>query len=154
MKKTTFILMIGAICLLCASCKIDDTTTDPRDAIVGTYTFTQTGSYSLLSITESVDTEGSFDIDKNTSTTTGLVFHGNDFLIKEGWVAGKNTMQIAQIKASEPISGYTANYTVTFSPCEVFNKNFTAIGTINGSVYVSGTYYPITGTVSITAKGR
>ena len=153
MKKTTFILMIGAICLLCASCKIDDTTTDPRDAIVGTYTFTQTGSYSLLSITESVDTEGSFDIDKNTSTTTGLVFHGNDFLIKEGWVSG-NTLQIADAKKTFVESGVTFTYTVKYSPCTVVYKTFTTTATISGSVSYNGQSYPLNGKVSLTAQSR
>lgn len=154
MKRLTFILT-SVLCILCCSCEKDNNV-DVRDNVIGHYSYTQVGSVTATigsqTVTESLDSEGTFTIDKNTSTTTGLYFYGSD-LLKEGWMSG-NTLQIADAKTTFVESGVTFTYTVKYSPCTVVYKTFTTTATISGSVSYNGQSYPLNGKVSLTAQSR
>lgn len=158
MKKTA-LLLFGALCLLCASCEKEEESwnVDARDAVVGRYSYTQVGSYTVTingqTVTESLDSKGTFTIDKDYSSAAGLKFYDSD-LIKSGWIANKNTLCISTVKDSYTESGVTISVTVEYSPCKVVNKTFTTIATVSGTASYSGNYYPITGRVSLTASGN
>lgn len=153
-KKTTLFLF-GALCLLCASCEKEDG--DARDAIVGRYSYEQVGSYTVTidgeTVTESLDSKGTFTINKDYSSPVGLKFYDSD-LIKSGWIANENTLCISTVKDSYTESGVTISYTVEYSPCKVVNKTFTTIATVSRTASYSGNYYPITGRVSLNASGN
>ncbi len=157
MKKTHLILA-SVLCLLCASCEKEQE--DARDAVIGGYSFTQSGSatisYQGTTVTTlPLDDEGNFHIDKNTSTTTGLYFYGgNDFLIEEGYIANGNTLVISDVHVSDTFDGLPVNYTVKFSLCEIVNRTFTVEAIVSGSLIYDGTSFPVNGRVLIHAQGR
>lgn len=149
MKKTTLFLF-GALCLLCASCEKEDG--DARDAVVGSYSYIQVGSRTITkdgkTQTESLDSKGTFTIEKDNASSVGLKFSGSD-LIKTGWIANKNTLCISAVKYSyTDESGITTSYTVEFSPCKVENKTFTTTATVSGAASDGSN---ITGSISLTA---
>ncbi len=152
MKKAT-LLLLGAICLLCASCEKEET--DPRDAVVGRYNFTQTGSATIAGLGMiSLDDTGTFTISKNTSTTTGLYIDGRNFVPNSAWIAGTNTLCLGDATGTYTVNGIPFKYTVAFSPCQVHEKTFTVLGTITGSGSYGGTTYSGSGTISITATSK
>ncbi len=154
MNKLKFFTALCCAALLLASC--EEEKTDARDAIVGRYTYTQTGSVTISDTisqpqTISLDDKGAFVFSKNTSTTTCMYVDGRDVAITSAWVAGTNTLCLGDATGTYIVDGVSYEYTIAFSPCQVYNKNFTVIGTISCSE--SGGKKG-SGTISITANSK
>ena len=164
MRVKEYILALATFMLGCAACSTNNppevgAPVDPRDAFVGTYDYTSTGSLNFVILGKSsslpLNNNGSFDIVKegqeNKVAIVGAIIGEKDSI--HAVVAG-NQLALENNAASYTESGLTIQMELDYDNATLTGNTLVWSANIAGTATYSGLSADCTGNIFVTATKR
>ena len=157
MKSIANLLFAVLVAFTVVSCNKKDKDVDPRDEFVGAYSFTQTGSASLLS---NGSTIGTIPMNGAGNLVCSKVGTGNQVKLTgdivadvDGTVSG-NTLVLNPTTLTGSTSGFSMQYTINYQPATKNGNTVTCLADINGAAQGNGTSAIISGKITLVASKK
>ena len=154
MKRIANWLLAALVVLTVVSCNKD---VDPRDEFVGRYSFTQTGSASLLSNGSNI---GTIPMNASGMLVCSKVGTGNqvkltgDIVAEVDGVISGNTLILTPTTVTGTSSGFTMQYTFNYQPATKNGKTVTCLADNSGTAQDNRTSAIVSGKITLVATKK
>lgn len=155
MKKSIMFFMVIALGVLClTSCKSSDSGPDARDLLLGSYSYTMTGSYVMSVAGQNINipiaSGGVLRISKDGSGNRIKLTGEGMTSVSTGVVEG-DVLQLDPESETQTKDGVTIILTSVYEPAQLVNNKLTINAKLSGSVAGGGQAGSIDGSFVINA---